>query len=292
MPHTFERTFRVRAYECDTLGHVNNANYLRYMQEAAIEASADAGYDTRRYTEMGKSWLIRETSVEYFSPLFFGDTLILKTWVADVRRVRSRRMYEFRKAGAAELVARADTDWIFLDQKTGRPAGVPEPLKLAFFPEGVPATAPAREPFPEPPPLPPKIHVVQRQAEWRDIDMVGHVNNAVYLAYVEEAGVDVAASHGWPISRLIESGMGLVARKHRIQYLQAASLGEAIRVETWLAPPRTTSVIRHYLIRRSGDGALLAQTQTVWVMIDLKTGRPLRFPDEFMADIQDNIGIR
>ena len=61
MPLTHVRTFRVRHYECDALGHVNYANYLRYMQEAAFDASAAAGYDLDRYKAMGCHWLVRET---------------------------------------------------------------------------------------------------------------------------------------------------------------------------------------------------------------------------------------
>ena len=47
MPKIYERNFRIRFYECDAYGHVNHANYLRFMQEAAIEASADVGYDSQ-----------------------------------------------------------------------------------------------------------------------------------------------------------------------------------------------------------------------------------------------------
>ena len=43
MPHTFTRPFRVRAYECDMLGHLNNAVNQSYCEQAAVEASEDAG---------------------------------------------------------------------------------------------------------------------------------------------------------------------------------------------------------------------------------------------------------
>ena len=49
MQHIHERTFRVRYYECDAYGHVNHANYLRYMQETAFDASAAVGYEIARY---------------------------------------------------------------------------------------------------------------------------------------------------------------------------------------------------------------------------------------------------
>src|SRR3990172_10663548 len=98
MPFMHTRTFRVRRYECDAYGHLNNANYLRYMQETAFDASAAAGYDFDRYTAMGRLWTVRETDIEYLNPLQYADRVEVKTWVIDFRRVRSRRAYEFRKA--------------------------------------------------------------------------------------------------------------------------------------------------------------------------------------------------
>src|SRR5574338_516697 len=122
MPATFKREFRVRQYECDAYGHVNHANYLRYMQEAAIDASAAVGYDEARYNAIGHVWFIRETEIEYLRPLLYGDTVVITTWVGDFRRVRSRRFYEFHHAVSGELMARASTDWVYLEPDTGRPA--------------------------------------------------------------------------------------------------------------------------------------------------------------------------
>src|SRR5512137_1171119 len=216
MPLTNTTRFRVRYVECDAYGHVNNANYLRYMQEAAFDASAAAGYGLARYAAMGHHWLIRETDIEYIQPLRYGDTVHVKTWVIDFQRVRSRRAYEFRRDGADELVARASTDWVYLDDATGRPAPIPLEMMAAFFPEGLPAeaTAPRERLAPTPPP-PPGVFRMQRRVEWRDIDTVGHVNNAVYLAYIEDCGIQAVAAHGWPISRMNAGGFGVVARQHR-----------------------------------------------------------------------------
>lgn len=88
MPLTHIEKFKVRYTECDQYGHVNNVNYLRYMQEAAFDASAAAGYAFKRYDELGQYWLVRETEIEYLKPLTYGDEFELKTWVVDFRRVR------------------------------------------------------------------------------------------------------------------------------------------------------------------------------------------------------------
>jgi acyl-CoA thioester hydrolase len=290
MPLTHVRTFRVRYYECDAYGHVNNANYLRYMQEAAFDASAAAGYDLARYAAIGRHWLIRETDIEYIHPLRYGDTVHVKTWVMDFRRVRSRRAYEFRRDGTNELVARASTDWAYLNDATGRPVSIPSEMMAAFYPEGLPsgATAPRQRPAPTPPP-PPGVLRMQRRVEWRDVDPVGHVNNAVYLAYIEDCGVQVAAAYGWPMERMGAEGFAIVARRHQIEYKQPAVLDDELEVATWISEVRRTSAIRHYTVTRLNDDMLLARAHTYWVWIDLKTGRPIRIPDIFIADFAPNI---
>ncbi|MGD8791273.1 MAG: thioesterase, partial [Anaerolineae bacterium] len=192
MPLMHNHTFRVRHYECDPQGQVFAANYLRYMQEAAFAASAAAGYDVARYEAMGESWLIRETMVEYLAPLHHGEVFQVRTWVLDFRRVRSRRAYEFRRQGMDELLARAFTDWVYLVRETGRPTSIPAEMKAAFFPEGAPQTAPPRERFPVDSDPAADAHRQRRPVEWRDLDAAGHVNNAVYVDFIEEAGRGLA----------------------------------------------------------------------------------------------------
>jgi acyl-CoA thioester hydrolase len=289
MPLIHERTFRVRHYECDAYGHVNHANYLRYMQEAAMDASAAAGYDIPRYEAMRRQWFIRETDIQYLHPLTYGDSVIVKTWVQDFRRVRSRRAYELRRAGTGAVVAQATTDWVYLDTDTLRPVSVPAEMIAAFMPEGMPDDGPRREPFPPAPPPPPGVFTMRRRVEWRDLDTAGHVNNAMYMAYLEDCGVQVAAAYGWPMTRMFEAGFGLVARRYRIEYMQSATMDDELDLATWVSDPGRTSAVRHYTITRVADGAPIARAYVVWVWVDLATGRPMRIPRDFAADFALNI---
>jgi acyl-CoA thioester hydrolase len=216
--------------------------------------------------------------------LRYGDSVQVKTWVADFRRVRSRRAYEFRHATSEELVARACTDWFFLDTTTNRPAGIPQELKLAFIPEGVPESALPRERFPGAPPPPLGAVRQKRRAEWCDLDPAGHVNNAVYLAYVEDIGAQLPAAHGWPMARLESEGLGIVARYHRIEYGQPAMLHDDLELSTWLSDVGPSTAVRHTTIARLGDGALLARACTVHVWIDTATGQPAPIPGALLAD--------
>jgi acyl-CoA thioester hydrolase len=286
MPLTHTRTFRVRHYECDTYGHVNHANYLRYMQEAAFDASAAAGYDMARYEAMDHYWLIRETEIEYLRPLRYGDRVEVKTWVADFRRVRSRRAYEFRNAASSRLVAQAMTDWVYLDGTAERPASIPQEMKAAFWRGGAPASIPQRGRFPSLPPPPSNAFRQQRRVEWRDLDMVGHVNNAVYLHYIEDGGIQMAAAHGWPLARMEAEGFAVVARQHQIEYRQPAILDDELELVTWLAKAKESTAVRCSRMSRTRDGALVMQARTVHVWVDLGTGQPATIPLQFLTDLE------
>jgi acyl-CoA thioester hydrolase len=284
-----ERTFHVRQYECDAYGHVNHANYLRYMQETAFDASAAAGYDLARYEEINRAWLVRETDITYLRPLVYDDRVIVKTWVLDFRRVRSRRAYELRQAISGEIVAQASTDWVFMNDRTGRPETVPQEMIDAFFPDGPPADVPRREKFPEAPDPPPGVFVMRRPVQWSVIDGRQHVNNANYMVYFEDAGVQVCQAHGWPMTRVMEAGFGLVARRYRIEYRQPAVFGDELEIATWASDMKRATAVRHYTIRRAAGGELLAKAHVLWVWVDLGSGRPIRIPADFRADFAPNI---
>ncbi|MDW8325896.1 MAG: thioesterase family protein [Anaerolineales bacterium] len=286
MPLTFTREFRVRYSELDAYGHVNNAVYLRYMQETAFDASAAVGYDLDRYRALNRIWLIHETDIEYLRPLKYGDTVAVTTWVADFGKVRSRRRYDFHCNG--ELVACAYSDWAFLDTTTGRPAPIPDELKAAFFPEGESPPTLRREPFPTPPPAP-RPFTMRRRVEWRDIDAAGHVNNANYLAFAEECGYAAAQHFGWDPARMWAGGTAVIARRHRLEYHRPAVYGEELTITTWLHGFRAASGYRYYMITRAGDGALVARLNTQVVWVDRQTFKPSRFPHAMLEDFAGHI---
>lgn len=256
MPLTHVRTFRVRHYECGPDNLLHAANYLRYMQEAAFNASAAAGYDLARYEAMGCHWLIRETEIDYLRPLRYGDRVEVETWVADFRRVRSRRAYDFRRADTGMPIARAHTDWVFLDTTTQRPASIPDDMRAAFFPEGAPVQAPPRARFPDLSP-PPGAFRQRRRVERRDLDPAGHVNNCVYVDYVQECGRLSAAAAGRDPAGVLRP------RHHRIEYRLPALPGDDLELVTWIADRDETPPVRYTLVRRPADGALLARARSL-----------------------------
>jgi acyl-CoA thioester hydrolase len=258
------------------------------MQEAAFDASAVVGYDVQRYDEIGQYWLVRETEIEYFKPLMYDDQFEIRTWVADFRRVRSRRMYEFRLSGSDEIIARGMTDWVYIDRATQRPANVPPEMVRAFAPDGEAVVTQTRESFPKPPAPPPEVFKMRRRVMWQDIDQAQHVNNAVYLSYVEDCGFQLLKHFKWPMQRMRDEGRAILIRKHQIQYLQPALFDDEIEITSYVYDVKRTSAMRYYSITRVSDGALLAQVNSLGVWVDLNTGQPARFPDQFLTDFAAN----
>ena len=289
MPLTNTRTFRIRNYECDAHGHLNNANYLRFMQVTATDASAAAGYSRKEYEEMARHWLIRGTQIEYLLPAFYDNTLRIITWVSDFRRASSRREYEFIRVEDGKCIARAFTDWVFLNTNTGRPATIPAELINAFYPEGVPDSFPPRERFPEAPPPPTGVYKIHRHVDWGDIDQMGHVNNSVYMDYVTECGMQVLAAYDWPWERMIANGFAIFLRRNQIQYLQPAIQDDELEIATWVSNIRRSTATRHYEITRLRDNTTIARINAFSVWVDISTGKPIRIPPNFLADFKPNI---
>ena len=289
MTAVHERAFRVRFYECDAYGHVNHANYLRYMQEAAFDASAAVGYDFSRYEEMGSYWLVRQTGITYLRPLQFGNSVIVKTWVSDFRRATSRRLYELRIAESGELAARGFTDWVYLDSNSRRPLRVPPQMVVAFTPPSGLSPGEKRERFPEFPAQPAGVFRMRRRARWSEIDGAGHVNNADYLSFLEDCAMEMMVAGGWSAARMHAQGFGIVAREYRIQYLVPALLDDELEVATWVSNVKRASASRHYTITRVSDGEPIVRAQALWVWVDLSSGRPLRIPADFMQAFADNV---
>jgi YbgC/YbaW family acyl-CoA thioester hydrolase len=145
----------VRHYEADAAGHVNNAAYLHYLEQAAIKHSAAVGYPLGRYQEMSTLFIVRRHEIEYLRPASPGDVLEVVTWAAEIRGPRAVRAHEvYRHSQAAsdagtvavpadillpathvlagEPLVRARTEWVYVGLDSGRPLRVPAELIEAF----------------------------------------------------------------------------------------------------------------------------------------------------------------
>lgn len=129
---TFEHT--VEEAEIDALGHVNNLAYLKWMQSAAVAHSAACGWTTQRYLETGAGWVVRSHEIKYHIPAMLGDAIVVRTWIADFKKVTSRRRYDILRATDESLLATAETNWAFIGFEHRVPRRIPAELIAAFGP--------------------------------------------------------------------------------------------------------------------------------------------------------------
>lgn len=141
---------------------------------------------------------------------------------------------------------------------------------------------------------------------FHECDPLGHVNNAVYLGYLEQAAIDHAAVAGWPIARLqAEFGAVFVAKKHEIEFLLPSFENDILEITTWPDTISGARAIRKYRIRRiigdiyalppsrliggseiptASDDNLVVRARTEWVLANVVRGRPVRISRQLEDD--------
>jgi len=113
-----------------------------------------------------------------------------------------------------------------------------------------------------------------------DIDELGHVNNAVWVRWIQ----DVATAHWYAMAPPAHRDAYVwVVVRHEIDYLRAVLLGETVIGRTWVPePPRGARFDRHVEFK-AADGKIRVRAKTTWAVLDKATGRPLRVPPEVAA---------
>ncbi len=132
MPAILEWTHTVVEHDLDGLGHANNISYLKWMQAAALAHSAAQGWPVEAYAALGCGWVVRSHFIEYLAPALLGDTILIRTWVADMGKVTSRRRFLILRGTDETVLAKAETNWAFVDYRTGSPKRIPPEIARAF----------------------------------------------------------------------------------------------------------------------------------------------------------------
>lgn len=128
----FVTQLRVRHYEMDALGHVNNAVYQNYLEQAAIEHSEHLGFTVERYRQLGGVFVMRRVEIDYLRPAIAGDSLEITTWLEKMRGPRAIRRYEIRRQAEANLLVTAEALWVWVNMTTMRPQQIPDDMIAAF----------------------------------------------------------------------------------------------------------------------------------------------------------------
>ena len=126
----YTKTLTIPASAIDENGHVNNVTYVQWMQDVAVEHYASIGGIEAQGFDA--TWVVREHKIEYLLPAFAGEEIEIRTWVENIRRVRSLRKYEFVRKTDGRTLVKGETDWVFMDIETGSPRAISEKVARIF----------------------------------------------------------------------------------------------------------------------------------------------------------------
>jgi acyl-CoA thioester hydrolase len=122
-----------------------------------------------------------------------------------------------------------------------------------------------------------------RQVMAEEIDEYAHVNNAVYLQWLDHIAWAHSEELGMPLEHCLAIRRGMAVRHTRIDYLEAAVVGDQLLVGTWIvACDGRLRCTRRFDILRIGDGKRILDAEIEYFCLNLDSGKPCRFPQEFV----------
>ncbi len=137
----------------------------------------------------------------------------------------------------------------------------------------------------EPHPVPtwdlPSPHVLGVDVADAHIDLMRHANNVHYLQWLENVAWDHSVALGMRPEDYTRLGQGMVVRRHELDYVLPALLGDRLLLATWIVGLDRLSLHRRYQFMRESDGATLFRGATHFVCVDIESGRVRRMPPEF-----------
>lgn len=125
------------------------------------------------------------------------------------------------------------------------------------------------------------IFLAQHTVTPEEIDELNHVNNIVYLRWVQ----DVSGKHWFKLTENNSQNNYIwVVLRHEIDYVSSAVLNDKITLKTWVGETQGVKSVRYVEIYKQNK--LLAKAKTTWCLLDVKTLRPVRISEEIINLLQ------
>lgn len=133
------------------------------------------------------------------------------------------------------------------------------------------------------------VFSMEIRAQPEDIDDLNHVSNLVYVRWVQDVATAHSRAIGYDMDAYRKLGAVFVVRRHEIDYLRSAMLGDRILLRTWVDTLKAASSVRMTSILRVGgpgdapgdeNHVELARGRTTWAFVSTDSGRPVRMPEE------------
>jgi acyl-CoA thioester hydrolase len=130
----------------------------------------------------------------------------------------------------------------------------------------------------------PSAFTTTHQVAAEEIDEYAHVNNTVYLQWLDRIAWAHSAKLGVPLDHCLAIRRGMAVRHTRVDYLEAALLDDTLLVATWLvACDGRLRCTRRFEILRVSDSKRVLEAEIEYFCLNLDNGKPSRFPTEFVS---------
>jgi acyl-ACP thioesterase len=196
---------------------MRTAIYLAWAADVAWQHSTLLGFERAWYAERGLFWLVRAVRLDVLAPIPTYGEVLVTTRVTGYRRVSARRHCEVLDA-SGELMASIEIDWVMTNER-GVPTRVPDDFHK-FVVDGAATFEMLRVALP---PAPPDAIESTFHVRRRDLDPLDHVNNSVYIEYLEES---LEAAGEGPL-------LTATPRRYEIDFVAAAERGNSLIGRTW-----------------------------------------------------------
>jgi acyl-ACP thioesterase len=217
LPYRIVRPYRVRFEESTVDETMRTAIHLAWVADIAWQHSTALGFGRDWYTQRGLFWLVRAVRVDVLRPIKTYASVFVGTRVYGYRRIAARRDCDVRDA-TGELLARLEIDWVMTNER-GVPTRVPEEMLLL-----VTAAAPSFEMLKVILPETPAEALERRlRVARRDLDPLDHVNNSVYVDYLEEA-LAAAGAHEVLVA---------TPRRYEVEFVASAERDDVLIGRAW-----------------------------------------------------------
>jgi len=133
-PNPFIHSLVVGHEAIDSYQHVNNAVYLRWLDDCARAHSLHLGVDCDQATEFGLGMAVRESRATYLAAAFKDQELLIGTWIINNDlKLRMMREFQIIRADDGLVLLRAAIHYVCINIKTGKPAKMPVEFKQRYL---------------------------------------------------------------------------------------------------------------------------------------------------------------
>ncbi|WP_420591299.1 acyl-CoA thioesterase [Bacterioplanoides sp.] len=126
-------SIRVEEKHIDVLGHANNCEYPKWMEDVAWSHCHQVGLPFEKWQQLGYAWVARRTEIDYLVSAMKDDEIIAATWIEENdQKLSMTRAYELKRASDGVTLIKGKTKWVCINLSTGRPARMPPEFQQAF----------------------------------------------------------------------------------------------------------------------------------------------------------------